>query len=186
MASKPKIPPIQSPMRHTWRNKKKFLGHVASILEESKSITTPQRSCCLYSPVPGFFTPGFLLQLKTCSHFPPLPFISRHMLYAKNICPRDYFDLLGVAACSQIPAWKVQLTVQPVSQRLQATYISFRVIQGRESQQMKTRLVLPCQDNGMELLNEVLSREIHSCFTININIEAAFKVWTGELKCMEQ
>lgn len=184
MASKPKIPPTQSPMRHTWGNKKIFLGQVASILEESKSITALQRSCCLYSPVTGFFTPWFLLQLKTCSHFPPVPFISRHTLYAKNICPRDYFDLLGVAACRQIPAWKVQLTAQLLSQRLQATYTSFRVIEGRESQQMKTRLVLPSgQGNGT--FKWGIKQRDSLLFTVNINIEAAFKVWTWELKYME-
>jgi len=48
--------------------------------------------------------------------------------------------------------------------------ISFRVIQGRGSQQIKTRLILPFQEKGMEILNEVISREIHSCLTFNINI----------------
>lgn len=86
---------MQSPMRHTWENKKIFGGDVASVLKETKSITALQRSCCLIlQPCSCFFLHlGFYCSWKCVAAF-------SHFLLSPAIYPMPKISVPGIILTS--------------------------------------------------------------------------------------
>lgn len=180
MASKPKIPPMQSPIRHTWKKIFFFFLRCSKcFFKKPKSSQYCRGASVLLHPlVTGFYTllyiaapfSTFFCHQKYAQH---KEYLSQGLFWWVGVLPNglELFQLLAARfqlGKSRSPDDQCHKDFKPLN-------ISFRVIERREP----NRLALPCQDRGTKLQNEVLSREIHSCSTFNINIEATFKarIW---------
>lgn len=143
MASKPKIPPMQSPMRHTW--KKRFLGDVASIFKrDKKHHSTVEEFLSYFIPLFLVFTLWFILQLLSSTFF----YLQKYALHQEYLS-QGLFWWVGVLPNGlelfQLLAARFQLKKSRslddhCHKDFKPLNTSFRVIQRREPQQIGTPL----------------------------------------------